>query len=407
MSRFFFVKRVGKKRDPWKCDMSWRDNIYTFTPRNPERSSNLASFLDAMREMHFNAPELIKEDLLCFFGFSRKGVELVEDLDERMGKAAMLKAMEEAEAASSGAAAPLTKAAKKRKASTPAEKEARRQKKKKGASTSEARPVDTAEKRRSPTPPIPTTEERPAPMPVITIAPDRDIGRLSGASNAEAVGLFSSNLTVALAWGGEVIKRLTRAQREASDLRWSFDDTVEHVIELETRLTEVEAAWAEEARATEVHRAALETRELRLEAEKAALLSEKKALAIEKEALEAEKGEMRTELDETKARAEEEVGRLRSEAINAWDLSKEEFLKSSEFDTLCAKKALGYFKVGFAGCVAQFRANGYSEEEHSAPFLDVKKALMEMPDENEEAEEEEGEEDASEDEATPPSPPPQ
>ncbi|KZV41669.1 U-box domain-containing protein 52-like [Dorcoceras hygrometricum] len=33
-----------------------------------------------MREMHFNAPEMIKEDLLCFFGCSRKGVELVGDL---------------------------------------------------------------------------------------------------------------------------------------------------------------------------------------------------------------------------------------------------------------------------------------------------------------------------------------
>ncbi|KZV20635.1 hypothetical protein F511_22049 [Dorcoceras hygrometricum] len=26
MSRFFYVKRDGK-RNPWKCDMSWRDNV--------------------------------------------------------------------------------------------------------------------------------------------------------------------------------------------------------------------------------------------------------------------------------------------------------------------------------------------------------------------------------------------
>ncbi|KZV13714.1 hypothetical protein F511_45121 [Dorcoceras hygrometricum] len=140
MSRFFYVRLVGKKRDPWSCDMSWRDNMYTLTPSTPERSPNLATFLTDMREMHFNAPELIKEDLLCFFGFSRKGVELVGDLDERMGKAAMLKAMEEAEAASSGVVVPPIKATKRRKASTPTEKEARRQKKK-GASTSKARPV--------------------------------------------------------------------------------------------------------------------------------------------------------------------------------------------------------------------------------------------------------------------------
>ncbi|KZV40495.1 hypothetical protein F511_23832 [Dorcoceras hygrometricum] len=185
----------------------------------------------------------------------------------------------------------------------------------------------------------------------------------------------------ALAWGGEVIKRLTRAQREAGDVRRSFDDKDEHCTELEMRMAEVEAARAEEARVAETHMAALETRWLRLEVEKAALLSEKKALASEKEALEADKAASRAELDETKAHAEEEVERLRGEAVNAWDLGKEAFLKSSEFGVLCTKKSLGYFKVGFSGCLAQFRANGYSEEEHPASFLDVKKALMEMSDE--------------------------
>ncbi|KZV56773.1 hypothetical protein F511_34706 [Dorcoceras hygrometricum] len=217
------------------------------------------------------------------------------------------------------------------------------------------------------------------------IAPDRDIGRLSGASNAEAVGLFSSNLASALAWGGEVIKRLTRAQRETSDLRRHFDDTSEHCTQLEMRLAEVEVARAEEERAAEVRRADLETQGLRLEAEGAALMAEKRALAAEKETLEAEKAAMRSELNETKARAEEEAGRLRKEAIDAWDLDKEEFLE---------------FR-----CVAQFRANGYSKEENPAPFLDVNKALMEMPDEDEGAEEEDEEDDASGEEDTHPSSP--
>ncbi|KZV22954.1 hypothetical protein F511_13024 [Dorcoceras hygrometricum] len=83
---------------------------------------------------------------------------------------------------------------------------------------------------------------------------------------------------------------------------------------------------------------------------------------------------------------------------HAWDLGKEEFLMSSEFDTLCAKKALKYFKVGFLGSLAQFRANGYPEEEHTTFFLDVKKALMEMSEEDE-AEEEYEEEDSTGDEA--------
>ncbi|KZV53692.1 mediator of RNA polymerase II transcription subunit 15a-like [Dorcoceras hygrometricum] len=48
---------------------------------------------------------------------------------------------------------------------------------------------------------------------------------------------------------------------------------------------------------------------------------------------------------------------------------------------------MAYLKSGFDGAVAQFRAHGYPEEEHPAPFLDMKKALREMPDEEEKAEE--------------------
>ncbi|KZV49584.1 hypothetical protein F511_15444 [Dorcoceras hygrometricum] len=94
----------------------------------------------------------------------------------------------------------------------------------------------------------------------------------------------------------------------------------------------------------------------------------------------AKKTTVEVELDETKARAEAEIGRLRSEASNALGLGKEEFLKSSEFDDVCAKRSLAYFESGFKSCVAQFRANGYSEEEHPAPFLSVARALDVLPD---------------------------
>ncbi|KZV36689.1 hypothetical protein F511_14792 [Dorcoceras hygrometricum] len=356
MSRLFYVRWVGKKRNSWRCDMTWKDNMYTLTPSTPERSPNLATFLADMREMHFNAPEMIKEDLLCFFGFSRKGVELVGDLDERMGKAAMLKAMEEAEAATSGASAARQ----------------RRQSRRSPPLPWRRRPDDRRRRRRPP-------PRRHGPSPL----PRRSGHRRSRSRRSRSVPprcLSSPFLRPlprswgrrrkrALAWGGEVIKRLTQAQREGGDLRWSFDDTAEHCTELETRLAEVEDARAEEARAAEMHRATLETRGLRLEAERAALVFEKRALAAEKKAIEAEKVAMRAELDDTKARAEEDGGRLRSEAIHAWDLGKEEFLKSSEFDTLCAKKAVAYIR-----------------------------ALMEMPDDEEleeEDEEEEEEETAS------------
>ncbi|KZV21965.1 hypothetical protein F511_41859 [Dorcoceras hygrometricum] len=92
-----------------------------------------------------------------------------EIIEERMGKAAMLKALqEETEGGSSGVAAPSEKVAKKRKASTPDENEARRQKKK-GALISETRPAPTKERHRAPTPLVQTREERREPMPVIVI----------------------------------------------------------------------------------------------------------------------------------------------------------------------------------------------------------------------------------------------
>ncbi|KZV15701.1 myosin heavy chain-related protein [Dorcoceras hygrometricum] len=403
MSRFFYVKWAEQKRNPWRSEMSWRDNIYTLTPSTPEHSPNFVSFLDAMREKSYNAPDLIKEDLLCHFGFSREGVELVGNLAEHMGKAEMLRALQEStEASSSGAAAPPLKVAKKRKDSTPAKKEARSQKKK-GAYTTEVR--------RPPTPPGPMREGRLGLMPVIVIhevhslkggpttemgsdrapalnlfedslvvspsravatgllcnmVPDRDVARVRSAS--EVVALFAAQLAAAMVWGGEVIKRLTQTQREANSTRQSFDEVMEHHTELE----------------------------MQLEVEKAARAAEKEASAAEKKV-------MGAELDETKARAEAEIRRLRSEAANAWDLGKEDFLNSSEFDDLCTKKSLDYFRSGFEGCVAQFRANGYFEEEHATPFLSLAVALEYLPEEDdEEANDDDEEDDAC---ATPPSSP--
>ncbi|KZV14517.1 hypothetical protein F511_42846 [Dorcoceras hygrometricum] len=344
MSRFFYVKRVGRKRNPWRCDMYWRDNMYILTSLTPEWFPNLATFLVDMREKSYNAPELVKEDLMCHFGFSRKGVELVGDLSitasslsrvitcyiktyvvpelvsnacfsiaaERMGKTTLLRAMrEDVEKGSSGAAAPPVKGE--------------------------------------------------------------------------------------MVWGGEVIKRLTQYQREVNSTRQSFDEVMEHHTELEMQLEEVEATRAQDKRAAEAKKEALE----------AQLASEKAARAAEKEAFVGEKMELEAEIEatsakriaiegklvETKARAEEEVGHLRSEVAYAWGLGKEEFLKSSEFDDLCAKKSLAYFKICFASCVAQFRVNDYSKEEHPTPFHSVTWALEELSDDDEKADEEDEDED--------------
>ncbi|KZV42646.1 cold shock domain-containing protein 3-like [Dorcoceras hygrometricum] len=384
MSRFFFVRRVGKRRDPWRCDMSWRDNMYNFTPSTPERSPNLTTFLADVSMMCFHAPELIKEDILCLFGFSRKGVELVGDLDERMGKAAMLKALEEEEAGASGAAVHPEKVAKKRRASTPAEKEARRQRKKTGASTSGAR-----EGGRAPTPPTQTLEELPKLPPVITIAEASSPSKKKGPGRVPPLDMFEDSLVVSPS--GAVATRYLCHMASDRDL-----DRLGGATDSEAVITSPPNSHrAQDKRAATTEKEALEAQ---LAAERVARAAEEETIRSELYSALAKKTAVEVELEEAKARAEEEARRLRNEAINAWDLSKEEFLQSSEFETLCAKKVLGYFKVGFSGCLAQFRANGYSEEEHPTSFLDFKKALADMAD-AEEAEEEEEEEEEEEDEA--------
>ncbi|KZV21473.1 ETHYLENE INSENSITIVE 3-like 4 protein [Dorcoceras hygrometricum] len=59
---------------------------------------DLTHFLSIMRAKCFNTRELVKEDLLCHFRFSRKGVELVGDLGDRMGKVEMMKSLKERKA---------------------------------------------------------------------------------------------------------------------------------------------------------------------------------------------------------------------------------------------------------------------------------------------------------------------
>ncbi|XP_075521109.1 LOW QUALITY PROTEIN: uncharacterized protein LOC142554311 [Primulina tabacum] len=77
----------------------------------------------------------------------------------------------------------------------------------------------------------------------------------------------------------------------------------------------------------------------------------------------------------------EEAQEQEVEAEGTWARKKEEFLQSPEFVGICAGKAVAYFEEGFKGCLAQFRANGYSEADHPASFLDSDKALEDMPEE--------------------------
>ncbi|KZV23107.1 hypothetical protein F511_06631 [Dorcoceras hygrometricum] len=382
MSRFFYIK-CDVIRDPWRCETHWRDSAVTLVPRTPDRTPSLTPFPEAMHGKSYNAPELIKEDLLCFFRFSRKGVELVGNLDERMGKAELLRAMQE-EARASGEVGPPKKTTKKRKAPSSDEKEeVHRERRKKGSSSSGTQLEETQEKSRAKTPPMAVSEETPAPTPVIAIpeasssrrryicnmAPNPDLDVVAKAEDVKVIGQFSAHIALTIVWGGKMVKHLTRAHRRANASRQKFDEALGRHAEVLAWLEELEGLRSREEEEARSQREALE----------AELLAEREAQVAEKEA-------MRAELAEAKTRSEQEAERLKGEA-------REEFLKSSEFDVLLGKRSFSYFKDGFWGCLAQFRDHGYSEEEHPASFLDLQQALMKLGDEEEEREEdqEEGE----------------
>ncbi|KZV14410.1 hypothetical protein F511_43399 [Dorcoceras hygrometricum] len=68
---------------------------------------------------------------------------------------------------------------------------------------------------------------------------------------------------------------------------------------------------------------------------------------------------LQEEIKEVEEEAEEKIKRVQEEAESSWEKRKEDFLKSDEFDRLCATRALSIFQKGFDGCLAQIRDNGY------------------------------------------------
>ncbi|KZV57773.1 hypothetical protein F511_13318 [Dorcoceras hygrometricum] len=277
------------------------------------------------------------------------------DVAERMGKTALLKALKEhPEEGSSRTIAPPSIKNGKRKTPLSTEKEVRRRKKK-GASISEVQTAPTTEMLRAPTPPTPTQKERPAPTPpastpavhpmVVPEVPAAEVGARTeaGPVQSAALNIFEDSFVVSPSCSAATgllcnmipDRDIVRVQNAPdSDAVGSFAAQFAAMV------------WGSEV----INRLTRARRE-------EALTIEKKAVVAEFEAL-----------------AEGEIQLLKGEAENAWGLGKEEFLKSSEFDDLCAKKSLAYFDCGFKGYLAQFQANEYLEEEHQAPFLSMARA---------------------------------
>ncbi|KZV32451.1 hypothetical protein F511_15709 [Dorcoceras hygrometricum] len=281
MSRYFFIKRISGRENPWDCDMSWRDNAYTLPPPSPEHRPDLAKFLDAMSGKCFNAQELIEEDILCHFIFS-----------EMMSKAEMMKALKEKKTDPEGTSLSLSKG--KRKAS---EEGGERRKKRHHEKKTKEPARETVSGG-------------------LTSEPSVKEGKTSEQKTTEApyVLLDTSAISFVEKPSGSVSLDFTRRLIPDQD----FDPL-------------------EEMRATSD--------------------KEKESMMLE---LETSRAQALHFEEENKA-LHTEVDKLKGEAENSWELGKEKFLQSKEFDSV-------------------FRANGYSEEEHPAPFLDVERALADMSD---------------------------
>ncbi|KZV14204.1 hypothetical protein F511_44206 [Dorcoceras hygrometricum] len=151
-------------------------------------------------------------------------------------------------------------------------------------------------------------------------------------------------LLEALVWSGEAANRLTQAHNEIVMTRCSMDWVLNRHNELMRQLESCELRGMRRR-----------TRSQRSEEENKGLQAE--------------------------------VKRLQGEVETSWRLGKEKFLKSEEFETLCSEKASVYFEHGFNGCLAKFKANGYSEDDLPDLVLDMVQELDDMPKEGEMVEE--------------------
>ncbi|KZV22538.1 Time for coffee isoform 1 [Dorcoceras hygrometricum] len=266
MSRYFFIKRISSRENPWGCDMSWRDNAYTQPPSTPEPAPELTDFLKVTREKCFNAQELIEEDLMCHFKFSGKEVPLVGDLGERMSKVEMLRALNERKADPKGTSRSLSKG-KMKGAEERGEKRKKRQHEQ-GTHESGREPVPKEAIKETSTSggkvPEQTTEASYEYLDASTISfiakpsgstsldftrrliPDRDYNLVNSVPDLAALEASSLHLMQAVVWSGSVANSLFRAREEITKTKHSMDGVIQEHEGLMKQLEEIQVTHDKE-----------------------------------------------------------------------------------------------------------------------------------------------------------------
>ncbi|KZV39105.1 hypothetical protein F511_34803 [Dorcoceras hygrometricum] len=363
--------------------------------------------------------------------------------DDRMNKAEMLEALKERKSKSGGASSSHPPSKEKRQAPSEKERRKKHRHEEKGAgSTQESIPEVTISEPVDPTTKDPEQQSTEAPYTLLDastlsfvsnpsgpasldfirhLVPDQDFDQLKKASDLGVFETVGLHFMQSLAWFGEAANRFSKVRAEVIKTKRSMDGMLGRHEALMKQLEEIQTkenmekeslsslAWFGEAanRFSKVRAEVIKTKRSmdgmlgRHEALMKQLEEIQTKENVEKESLSAELESARAEVQTLKAqmqyleaqaqRSEEEsklhlaeVEKLQEEKANSWALEKEKFLKSKDFYSLCLKKAVMYFDKGFDECLAQFRANGYSEEEHPASFLDVEQALVDMPEDPEE-----------------------
>ncbi|KZV55907.1 hypothetical protein F511_20169 [Dorcoceras hygrometricum] len=261
MSRYFFVRRNVREGIAWYCDMSWVENPTKRVLPPPVQEYNPIPFIKDACKKCFNARDLIREDLLCHFGFSRKGVAVEGDLAERIMKYHLLEAYKKKKSEASRGSTSQTEERVNPTSEehvdlsleepvNPPPVELPKEKKRKSSSGGDKHPKN---KKTSS-----STEH---------FIPPLDAPVVSSASDKKITEALASNFLQALVLGGELSRRVTKAREVAHSSKRSLNDVMAKHDKLIKEIEEVRGASDAEKRSLEQKLTASEASIIRIQEE--------------------------------------------------------------------------------------------------------------------------------------------
>ncbi|XP_073019444.1 uncharacterized protein [Primulina eburnea] len=419
---FFFIQPP----EELTCSTDW---CPTFAkpelPKDYKKDKDYLHIMSVLGDRCFSIPQLLSEDLLCHVGLSPANIELEENAGVRVMNAALLREIAKKKAGSSstapqksvvpavttGAKADCSAVEKKKTGSCsttskkPASSPTAAKKKKTGSSSSAPKRASSPPTRVESLPPSGKQTVSADPSPSVPQHGKRKISEISVVSVSSPEGsepdegpLFESAVPPLYTSDSAIVGRgpthlaqkiMYQLPSEADaafmiSLGWS--DLLRRTCSSVTEGMMYVGELAERA-----HTARSDTcRELR---EGQALREQLQATIDEMKVSHAkELSESQAQLSESQAQLRSLKLNSRSPRSNAAELKdakarhateassfKEEFLKSEEFNDICAPKAYHFLEVGFKGAVGLFEAQGYPPPGAPTDFIDIESFVASLP----------------------------